>query len=138
MGQLAITPPKWKNKLCHDIFLVSSTAIFSFGWVSTAHADYLGTDNLRIFPGAIDDITDGYDIGDRIEFIVEVTPRDTGSESGNAAWSTFYIPSSTKVVGARYLTLDGMGNYVTAAADDVDSTYDGWGSRGAAGYGAGG
>ena len=106
-------------------------------WAPSSYADYLGTDNLRIFPAPIADLTDGYDVGDRIEFVIEVTPRDTGSTEGNAAWSTFYIPAGSKVVAAKYVIRDGSGAYVAKSADDVDSTYDGWGARGAKNYGVG-
>ena len=125
-----------KAPLNKNIFSII-IALLAIVWLPVTQADYLGTENLRIFPTPIDDITDGYDIGDRIDFVIEVTPRDTGSTEGNAAWSTFYVPPGAKVVAARYVDTDGSGGYIEAAADDVDNTYDGFGSRGAPTYGAG-
>ncbi len=102
-----------------------------------ARADYLGSENVRIFPIPLDDIADGYDVGDRIQFVIEVTPRDTGSVNGHAAWSTFYVPDGVVVVDVAYVQIGAGGAYVKASADDVDATYNGYGVRGAVGYGAG-
>ncbi len=117
---------------------VQSLTVASFlAFSGLVNADYLGTDNLRIFPIPLDDIVDGYDVGDQIQFVIEVTPRDTGSEEGNAAWSTFYVPAGTVVVDAHYVRIGAGGEYVVASADDVDDTYDGFGVRGSRNYGAG-
>lgn len=136
------------NKFTHKQFsrlaqstITSIVALFALlvavGYSISVRADYLGTENLRIFPIPLDDILDGYQVNDRIQFVIEVTPRDTGSTEGNGAWSTFYVPPGAVVVDAKYVTVSGSGAYVTSAAEDVDETYNGWGVRGAAGYGAG-
>ena len=103
-------------------------------WPNLVYADYLGSDNVRVFPASTSDIADGYNNGDVVQFIIEAVPRDTGSTEGHAAWSTFYIPPGVTVIGASYIVLDGSGNYVDGPAEDVDATYDGWGVRGAKGY----
>ena len=111
-----------------------SATFFFFVGMSPVWADYLGTENLRIYPTPIDDVTDGFDAGDRISFVIEVTPEiiDDNKPDGHAAWSTFYIPDGAKVIDARYLTP--AGPLTTSAAEAVDNSYDGCGQRGCYGY----
>ncbi len=104
------------------VFLLAAAS----GW-----ADYVGSLTNRIFldPATIPDIIDGYQNGDEIAYILETTPRDTGSTNGVAAWMTLYIPAGVEVIGASFVTQAIDGSWVDIDAEDGDDTYLDCGSR---------
>ena len=94
-------------------------------------ADYLGTQTVRGFidPESLPVIADGIDLGDEIGFILEATPRDTGSVNGHASWMTLYVPAGTEVVGASVVLPNSSGTFDDILVEATDATYDGCGKR---------
>ena len=111
-------------------------AAVGVGVVGRVWADYVGSLTNRVFvdPGSLSVIADGYQNGDVLTLILETTPADTGSDSGHAAWMTFYVPAGVEVVGAEFIQPLSDGSYAPVGAQDTDATYDGFGVRGAVGY----
>lgn len=100
-----------------------------------AQADYVGSLTNRVFldPASISELIDGYDNGDEIAYILETTPRDTGSDFGIAAWATVYVPPGVQIIGADYVR-PALSGWVTDVETETDDSYDGWGSRGSKNY----
>ncbi|MDZ4731572.1 MAG: hypothetical protein SH820_16705, partial [Xanthomonadales bacterium] len=96
-----------------------------------AIADYLGTSTIRVFldPNDVNQVANGLQVGDTFTIIGEVTPGDTGSDTGQSSWNTFYTVNGAKVVAAGFKAFSG-GNYIDIAAQDTDAAYNGCGSRG--------
>ncbi|RME46928.1 MAG: DUF11 domain-containing protein [Chloroflexi bacterium] len=99
--------------------------------VRSASADYVGTAVNRIFldPESISVVADGYDVGDVVSYILETTPRDTGSTVGAASWATLYVPPGVEVVGAEIVAPNSDGTYSAVPAEDVAAIADGCGKR---------
>jgi hypothetical protein len=102
---------------------------------AVAQADYVGSRTNRVFldPASIPALLDGYDAGDEIAYILETTPRDTGSDFGIAAWATVYVPPGVEIIGADYVR-PSLGGWVTDTEVKADNSYNGWGSRGSKNY----
>ena len=100
-----------------------------------AFADYLGTKTIRMFvdPADLPVIANGLQAGDQFRLIGEVTPGDTGSDSAQSGWNTFYVVPGMLVSGVAIMDKVGS-NYVVINAKDTDAAYEGWGTRGSAGY----
>src|SRR3982751_2995539 len=101
-----------------------------------ARADYVGSLTNRIFidPPTLSAVADGFDNGDEFAYILETTPRDTGSDVGMAAWATVYIPPGVEVIGASFVQPAGGGLFTTKNAETADLSYSGCGKRGCKAY----
>ena len=124
-----------RNTTPAPVFLL--VVLMTFGIGNPVNAQYLGTKLNRIFldPGSVSVVTDGYDDGDVISFILETTPRDTtGSVHGHAAWMTLYLPAGVEVVGAELVSQQTDGSYVLQDSRDPDAAFNGWGAGGPNGY----
>ena len=98
---------------------------------SVVHADYVGSQTLRIFldPASSAVVSDGYQAGDVVSWILETAPRDTGSTFGDAAYMSLYVPPGVEVVGAEFVNPSSGGNYITRPAKDTGKAYFDCGSR---------
>ena len=92
---------------------------------SAARADYLGSQLLRIFldPASAPAVSDGYQVGDEVSWILESSARDTGSTEGHMSYMTLFVPPGVEVVGAEFVS-PGAGGWVARDAEDTDLSYD--------------
>lgn len=120
----------FRNLCCCSLLLASLTVLFA----PAAMADYLATQNIRLFPQDYDDLLNGVDVGDTFDIVVETTPLSTGKNFGHAAWSTMYIPAGLTVIDAFYAVPQPNGIYVESAAEPTDETYNNCGKRGCKNY----
>ena len=82
---------------------LACSVISMIGGTPPAKADYLATKINRLFldPDSISVVSDGYQNGDIVKFIVETTPDiASGSLEGHAAWMTVYVPAGVQVLCA--------------------------------------
>ena len=92
-----------------------------------AVADYLGTAAIRIFidPATLEvggALNNGFDVNDVFLVVGEITPGDTGSDSGHADWNTVYPVPGMEIVGTAILDRKPDGTYSTVDAKDTDAT----------------
>ena len=115
--------------------ILAGMMLLAGGATQLAHADYLGTKTIRMFvdPADLSVIQDGLQTADQFRLIAEVTPGDTGSNSAQSGWNTFYTVPGMLVAGVAIIDIVN-GNYVKVNAKDTDAAYDGWGIRGAKNY----
>ena len=119
------------NKVFYVIFLFIFILSFAAP-MQRVFADWVGTAVNRVIvdPESLPVITDGYDLGDEVSFILETTPADTGSEIGAVAWMLVYMPDGVEVVGAELVSPDGDGTYSAIPAEDASPMSDDCGNRG--------
>ena len=107
------------------------------GQARLAFADYLGTSPAQVVVDPKDIaavLADGLQTGDQFRLIGAVTPGNTGSNSAQSGWNTFYTIPGMRVTRVEIVDNAGGGNYVTIPAKDTDAAYNGWGSRGNKNY----
>jgi uncharacterized repeat protein (TIGR01451 family) len=117
-----------------DMLKVTLSGLLLLG-VGSANADYVSTAVNRIFidPASIPVITDGYQNGDVVAYVVETTPQITaGATNGAGAWSIVYIPAGVEVVGTELVSANPDGTYSNVPAKDLAPIANGCGNRGCA------
>jgi len=128
---------KNRQGISHLVFLIG-ILIPILIFATSADADYVGSLVNRIFvdPSSLDVVSDGYQAGDEVSFILETTPWQSDGKSlkGHAAWMTLYVPPGVEVISVEFTDATPLGSYIFRPAEDTDASYDGWGRRGAAGY----
>ncbi|MDG2305044.1 MAG: hypothetical protein P8R42_10375 [Candidatus Binatia bacterium] len=107
-----------------------ATCIFSLCWPALSRADYLGSQVLRIFldPASAGVVADGYQAGDEVSWILQSSPRDTGSYQGQLSFMTLYVPPGTEVVRASIVRASGT-TWTDKPAYNTAPAYDQCGKR---------
>ncbi len=104
--------------------------------VQPALADYLGTNTIRVFvdPADLPNIQNGLSIGTTFRLIGETTPGNTGSNSAQTGYNTFYPIPGMRIKAASIMRQTPTGLYVDIPALDTDAAYNNCGKRGCRAY----